>query len=109
MTFCAPGSGRAGCVMAAFFLTTCVMVFGLVGAEKAEPTRGSPPAFTLLTLITGTCQDIQQYVESVVGTGVLRSAVEVQRGGAPPFFSALGSGFIMSSFLLIVNPIYWLL
>ncbi|CAK6956580.1 transmembrane protein 109-like [Scomber scombrus] len=76
MTFCAPGSGRPGCVMALFFLTTCVMVFGMVGAEKAEPTRGSPPAFTLLTLITGTCQEIQKYVESVVGTGVLRSAVE---------------------------------
>lgn len=76
MTFCAPGSGRAGCAMARFFLTTCVMVFGLVGAEQANPSKESPPAVTLRTLITGTCQEIQRYAESVVGTSVIRSSAE---------------------------------
>lgn len=56
--------------MALFFLTTYMMV--LVGAEEGE----RPPAFTLSTFIRGTCQEIHQYTESVVGTGVIRSAAE---------------------------------
>jgi len=76
MIFCAPGSGRAGCAIARLILTICVMVFGLVGAEQANPHKESPPPVTLRTLITGTCQEIQRYAESVVGTSVIRSTAE---------------------------------
>lgn len=66
--------------MARFLLTTYVLaVFGLAavgwaGAEQAK--EESPPVVTLRTVITGTCQEIQRYAESVVGTGVMRSTVE---------------------------------
>ncbi|XP_059202874.1 transmembrane protein 109 isoform X2 [Centropristis striata] len=82
MTFCASGSGRGGCAMARFFLTTYVLVLALaVGwagaeAEQAKMTGESPPPVTLRTVITGTCQEIQRYAESVVGSGVIRSAAE---------------------------------
>ncbi|TMS17391.1 hypothetical protein E3U43_001460 [Larimichthys crocea] len=83
MSFCASGSGRGGgCAMAQVFLTICLLVLGLtVGwtgaeAEQADPTEGSPPAVTLRTLITGTCQEVQRYAESVVGSAVIRSAAE---------------------------------
>ncbi|XP_049441643.1 transmembrane protein 109 isoform X2 [Epinephelus fuscoguttatus] len=84
MGFCASGSGRGGCAMARFFLTSLVLVLalavGLVGAEteakQAKPTGENPPAVTLRTLITGTCSEIQRYAESVVGSGVIRSAAE---------------------------------
>ncbi|XP_049897849.1 transmembrane protein 109 isoform X2 [Epinephelus moara] len=84
MGFCASGSGRGGCAMARFFLTSLVLVLalavGLAGAEaeakQAKPTGENPPAVTLRTLITGTCSEIQRYAESVVGSGVIRSAAE---------------------------------
>lgn len=84
MGFCASGSGRGGCAMARFFLTSLVLVLalavGLVGAEteakQTKPTGENPPAVTLRTLITGTCSEIQRYAESVVGSGVIRSAAE---------------------------------
>lgn len=84
MGFCACGSGRGGCAMARFFLTSLVLVLalavGLVGAEteakQTKPTGENPPAVTLRTLITGTCSEIQRYAESVVGSGVIRSAAE---------------------------------
>ncbi|XP_008291368.1 uncharacterized protein LOC103365654 isoform X2 [Stegastes partitus] len=66
--------------MARFLLTTYVLaVLGLAavgwaGAEQAKAE--SPPVVTLRTVITGTCQEIQRYAESVVGTGVMRSAAE---------------------------------
>ncbi|KAG8004379.1 hypothetical protein GBF38_009362 [Nibea albiflora] len=68
--------------MAQVFLTICLLVLGLtVGwtgaeAEQAEPAEESPPAVTLRTLITGTCQEVQRYAESLVGSGVIRSAAE---------------------------------
>ncbi|XP_075959084.1 uncharacterized protein LOC142962463 [Anarhichas minor] len=80
MTFCASGSGRGGCATARFFLTTyvAVLVLGWTGAEaeQAKPTGDYPPTVTLGTLITGTCQTLQRYAESVVGSGVIRSAAE---------------------------------
>lgn len=67
--------------MARFFLTTYALVLGLTagwaGAEQEKPTGESPPVGTLLGLITGTCHEIQRYAESVVGSGVIRSAAEV--------------------------------
>ncbi|XP_045885853.1 transmembrane protein 109-like isoform X2 [Micropterus dolomieu] len=63
-----------------FFLTTYALVLGLTagwaGAEQAKPTGETPPVGTLLGLITGTCHEIQRYAESVVGSGVIRSAAE---------------------------------
>ncbi|XP_073343772.1 uncharacterized protein [Pagrus major] len=78
MTFRAPGCGRGGCAMARLFLTISVLVLGLAGAEaeQAKSTDESQPAVTLRTLITGTCQEVQRYAESVVGSGVIRSAAE---------------------------------
>ncbi|XP_051275609.1 uncharacterized protein si:dkey-74k8.3 isoform X2 [Dicentrarchus labrax] len=80
MTFCASDSGRGGCAMALVFLSICVLVLGSsvgwAGAEQADQTAGSPPPVTLHTLITGTCQEVQHYAESVVGSGVIRSAAE---------------------------------
>lgn len=82
MTFCASGSGRGGCATARVFLTTYVLLLALgwagaeAEAEQAKPTGESPPTVTLGTLITGTCQEIQRYAESVVGSGVMRSAAE---------------------------------
>lgn len=76
--------------MARVFLTVYVLVLGFAvswagagaEAEKAKPAGESPqPAVTLRTLIVGTCQEVQRYAESVVGSGVLRSAAEVQTGG----------------------------
>lgn len=68
--------------MARLFLAISVLALGsavgLAGAEaeQAKPTDGSPPSVTLRTLITGTCQEVQRYAESVVGSGVIRSAAE---------------------------------
>ncbi|XP_023251966.1 transmembrane protein 109-like isoform X2 [Seriola lalandi dorsalis] len=82
MTFCASCCGRGGCAMPRLFLTISVLVLGLtVGwagaeAEQAKPTGESPPAVTLRTVIVGTCQEVQRYAESVLGTGVVRSAAE---------------------------------
>lgn len=90
-------SGRGGGAMARLFRALSVLVLGSLvswaGAEAdgAEPTGGSPPVVTLRTLVTGTCQEVQRYAESVVGSGVIRSAAEV-RSAVPParFHRALG-------------------
>ena len=82
MRGCAPGCGRGGCAMARLGLTASVLLLapGWAGAEQAKPSgESAPPAVTLRTLITGTCQEIQRYAESVVGSGVIRSVAEVQR------------------------------
>lgn len=61
------------------FVLLHVLVLGLAvgwaGAEQAKPVEESPPV-TLRTVITGTCQEIHRYAESVLGTGVVRSVVE---------------------------------
>lgn len=96
--------------MAPSLFTTYVLVvalaLGWAGGERAEAE--SAPVVTLRTLITGTCQEIQRYAESIVGTGPIRSTCEVtQRGGAPlditHFLSAPGSGFHPQIFSLIFN------
>ncbi|XP_070818508.1 voltage-gated monoatomic cation channel TMEM109 isoform X2 [Chaetodon trifascialis] len=74
MTACASGSGRGGGAMPRFFLTISMLVLLLaVGCAGAE---AEPPAVTLRTLIVETYQEVQRYAESVVGSGVIRSAVE---------------------------------
>nr|XP_046261530.1 transmembrane protein 109 isoform X3 [Scatophagus argus] len=68
--------------MARIFLTICVLLLGLAVAwagaesEQAKATGGSPPVVTLRTVITGTCQEVQRYAESVLGSGAIRSAAE---------------------------------
>ncbi|XP_033949065.1 voltage-gated monoatomic cation channel TMEM109-like isoform X4 [Pseudochaenichthys georgianus] len=77
MTFGASGSGRGGCSSARLFLLSItVLVLALAGAEQGQPGGGSPPPVTLGTLISGSCLEVQRYAESVVGSGVIRSAAE---------------------------------
>ncbi|XP_037635575.1 transmembrane protein 109 isoform X2 [Sebastes umbrosus] len=78
MTFYASGSGRGGCTMARFLITMMVMLLAGAGAgaEEAKPAEESSQTVTLRTLVLGTCREIQHYAESVVGSGVIRSAAE---------------------------------
>lgn len=102
--------------MARFFLTIYALVLGMTvawagaGHNPAKPTGESPPPVTLRTVITGTCQEVQRYAESVLGAGMVRSVAEVQRGDAPLppppplpantlFLPAPGSGFTLTSSL----------
>lgn len=66
--------------MARVWLSAALLVLGAslcwAGDKQAKPE--SPPVVTLRTVITGTCQEIQRYAESLVGAGVMRSAAEVQ-------------------------------
>ncbi|XP_074530093.1 uncharacterized protein LOC141793360 isoform X1 [Halichoeres trimaculatus] len=75
MILCA--SGRGGYAMAGF-LSVLVLVVGLAvaEAEQTKAAEGSPPPVTLRTLITGSCQEVQRYAESVLGSGVIRSVTE---------------------------------
>lgn len=77
MTLCA--SGRGGCSMARLLLVLLVVVAALAGAEGEQTARQatvSPPAVTLGSLITGSCQEVQRYAESLLGSGVIRSVTE---------------------------------
>lgn len=64
--------------MARVFFTTLVLVLvcsvGRAGAEQAEPNT---PVVTLRTLVTGTCQEVQRLLESLLGNDVIRSAAEL--------------------------------
>ncbi|XP_017282708.1 uncharacterized protein si:dkey-74k8.3 isoform X2 [Kryptolebias marmoratus] len=68
--------------MARVLLFACALVLlvelscsgGEAKAEQARPA--SPPVVTLRTVITGTCQEIQRWAESVLGTNAIRSAAE---------------------------------
>lgn len=64
--------------MARFLLTMLVMLLAGAGAgaEEAKPAEESSQTVTLRTLVLGTCREIQHYAESVVGSGVIRSAAE---------------------------------
>ncbi|XP_018555156.1 transmembrane protein 109 isoform X1 [Lates calcarifer] len=68
--------------MARFFLTIYALVLGMTvawagaGHNPAKPTGESPPPVTLRTVITGTCQEVQRYAESVLGAGMVRSVAE---------------------------------
>lgn len=76
MAFCASG----GCVglrrvLCAAVFTALVLLLAVAAAEQAEASAKSSPV-TLRTVITGTCHEIQHYIESLVGTSVVRSVVE---------------------------------
>uniref|UniRef100_A0A3B4AWZ0 Uncharacterized protein n=1 Tax=Periophthalmus magnuspinnatus TaxID=409849 RepID=A0A3B4AWZ0_9GOBI len=80
MAFCASG----GCAVPRRLLNTAVFTVLLLAVgwaaaeEQAEASAKSPPV-TLRTVITGTCHEIQHYVESLVGTSVVRSVIEVHK------------------------------
>ncbi|KAM9413804.1 uncharacterized protein ACWYII_025436 isoform 1-T1 [Salvelinus alpinus] len=63
-------------------LSTLVLMLGLAArcVGQAMPSKESPQAdpasFSLRSLVTGTCEDVHRYVESVVGTNVIESTVE---------------------------------
>lgn len=106
MAFCASRSGRGGCAMARALLTISVMVLALAlgwAAAEAEPVKpsggGSPPTVTLRTVIVGTCQEVQRYAESVLGTSVVRSTAEVHTQKKQLLLPAPGSCFTLISFL----------
>ncbi|KAK1903997.1 50S ribosomal protein L31 type B [Dissostichus eleginoides] len=52
------------------------MTFDASGSGRGPAGGGSPPPVTLGTLISGSCLEVQRYAESVVGSGVIRSAAE---------------------------------
>ncbi|XP_062249499.1 voltage-gated monoatomic cation channel TMEM109 isoform X2 [Platichthys flesus] len=63
--------------MARCFLNVCVLLLlGWRAAEAEQVGERPPPAVTLRTLLAGTCQEIHGYAESLLGTGVVRSAAE---------------------------------
>lgn len=74
MGFCASGHCRA---LGASVFIVLLFTLGWTAAadEETEAPEKSPPV-TLRTVITGTCHEIQHYIESVVGTSVLRSIGE---------------------------------
>ncbi|XP_029917530.1 transmembrane protein 109 isoform X1 [Myripristis murdjan] len=82
MSFYASGSKRGERGTLLFLFSTVVLVLGFAArcSGEATPSMESPKpasqAVTLRTLITGTCEEIHRYVESVVGTSVIQSAVE---------------------------------
>lgn len=102
--------------MARLFVTVAVVVLGLAvswagtpsEAEKAKSAEASPPVFTLGTLLTGTYREIQRYAESAMGIGVIRSAVEVQRGAAPPV-SLLFSAYLLFQTFSLTSLFNWLM
>ncbi|KAL0974054.1 hypothetical protein UPYG_G00214790 [Umbra pygmaea] len=63
-------------------LSTAVLVLCLaaqcIGQAVAfdESHKGAPALVSLRSLVTGTCEDVHRYVESVVGTNVIESTVE---------------------------------
>lgn len=77
MAFCAcVGCAGPRRVLCAAGLTVLVLLLaGAVAEEQAEASEKSSPV-TLRTVITGTCHEIQHYIESLVGTSVVRSVLE---------------------------------
>ncbi|XP_034037418.1 uncharacterized protein si:dkey-74k8.3 isoform X1 [Thalassophryne amazonica] len=69
---CCSGSGSGHLVLVLVALAAgCV-----VAEQQTEPSAQRPPAVTLRNLISGTCQEVQRVAESVLGSAVVRSAVE---------------------------------
>ncbi|CAL1613280.1 unnamed protein product [Knipowitschia caucasica] len=62
------------CALLVPLLVLAVSVSWAAAEEQAQAPTSSP--VTLRTVITGTCHEIQHYVESLVGTSVVRSVVE---------------------------------
>ncbi|XP_010894038.1 uncharacterized protein LOC105025209 isoform X2 [Esox lucius] len=62
-------------------LSTLVLMLGLAAqcvgqAIPSEESHRWGPSVSLRSLVTGTCEDVHKYVESVVGTNVIESTVD---------------------------------
>ncbi|XP_024139194.1 uncharacterized protein LOC112153315 isoform X2 [Oryzias melastigma] len=64
-------------VLSAAWVLVLVAVWVEADAGEDRAKAGSEPVVSLRSLITGTCQEIQRHAESVLGTTVIQSAVEV--------------------------------
>lgn len=53
-----------------------VLLFTVAAAEDQAEASGKSSPVTLRTVIIGTCHEIQHYIESLVGTSVVRSVLE---------------------------------
>lgn len=73
MAFCASGGCR---VLCAAVLAVLVLLLAVTEAEDQAGASAKSSPVTLSTVITGTCHEIQSYIESLVGTSVVRSVVE---------------------------------
>lgn len=74
------------------FLLLFVVALAAAEAEQTKAAPGSAAPVTLRTIITGSCQEVQRYAESVLGSGVIRSVTEVRTGMG--LFPATGSVFL---------------
>lgn len=75
LSACAGCAGARRVLGAALLPVLLLLLAGAVAEEQAEAPEKSSPV-TLRTVITGTCHEIQHYMESLVGTSVVRSVLE---------------------------------
>lgn len=81
MAFCAFGvCAVPRRVLSAAVFTTLVLLLAVAAAEEQAETSAKSSPVTLRTIIAGTCHEIQLHIESLVGTNVVRSVVEVKTG-----------------------------
>ncbi|KAK6298323.1 hypothetical protein J4Q44_G00313780 [Coregonus suidteri] len=73
---------RAYSSLVRVLLATLVLVLGLAARcvgqamPSEESSQAAPASVSLRSLVTGTCEDVHRYVESVVGTNVIESTAE---------------------------------
>ncbi|XP_041750727.1 uncharacterized protein LOC121579856 isoform X2 [Coregonus clupeaformis] len=73
---------RAYSSLVRVLLSTLVLVLGLAARcvgqamPSEESSQAAPASVSLRSLVTGTCEDVHRYVESVVGTNVIESTAE---------------------------------
>lgn len=78
-------SVRGGSAATPLLLAICVLaLWAAAEAGQAKPAAASPPTVTVRSLIAGTYQEVQRYAESVLGSGVVRSAAEVRSDAFRP-------------------------
>lgn len=83
MVFCASGCRLHGGyavrrrLLGLYVLMVLLLPVGCAGTNEEAKESGKSSPVTLLTVLLGTCHEIQSYVESLVGTSVVRSVTEV--------------------------------
>lgn len=82
MVFCASGCRLHGGyavrrrLLGLYVLMVLLLPVGCAGTNEEAKESGKSSPVTLLTVLLGTCHEIQSYVESLVGTSVVRSVTE---------------------------------
>lgn len=82
MVFCASGCRLHGGyavrrrLLGLYVLMVLLLAVGCAGTNEEAKESGKSSPVTLLTVLLGTCHEIQSYVESLVGTSVVRSVTE---------------------------------